>query len=125
MRGNSAVDTAQSAVGFRTRTILDGQTLAPGNHLLAVSVHNSSPGSSDLGIGMSLVRDPEHVDDPAPFPDNSVVLSKGIDTLIAEMGQDGPDQAHGEKSAWEWDGSDGGGQNIGLIRFACRSRPST
>jgi hypothetical protein len=94
-------------------------TLAPGDHLLAVSVHQSGTTSSDLGFGMRLLSDvppppPDPCENPAP---GVLCLQEGVDTLLAEAGQMGPDTPHGDLGAWEWDQDDGGGQNHGLIKF--------
>ena len=54
----------------------------------------------------------------------TVVVNTGIDTTLAEAGLNGPDTPHGEEGSnpdgverWEWDGSDGGGVNHGLLWF--------
>ena len=54
---------------------------------------------------------------PPPPPVNAI--SEGIDTFLAEgdNAQKGPDGTHGDLREWEWDGSDGGGQNQGLLWF--------
>ncbi len=53
-----------------------------------------------------------------------LVLDRGIDTLLAAGGLNGPDGTHGEQGEnpdnverWEWDGSDGGGENHGMLWF--------
>jgi hypothetical protein len=91
--------------------VFAGQTLAPGDHLLAVEVHQSSTTSSDLGFSLRFMSDYE----PPEPPENAVVT--GIDTTLAESGQMGPDTPHGTVDEWEWDGDDGGGQNHGLLWF--------
>ena len=52
----------------------------------------------------------------------TTVISEGIDTTLA-TGLNGPDGTHGaagsnpEGEQWEWDGSDAGGENNGLLWF--------
>lgn len=52
----------------------------------------------------------------------AIVIDTGIDTILAQAGLNGPDTPHGEAGAnpdgveaWEWDGSDNGGVNQGLL----------
>jgi hypothetical protein len=96
---------------FVIREVLAGQTLDPGDHVLAVDVHQSDGTSSDLGFSLRFISDYEP---PVP-PENAITT--GIDTLLAESGQMGPDTPHGDLDSWEWDGEDGGGQNHGLLWF--------
>ena len=95
-----------SAVGnedaYATIPLVDN--LAAGNHLLAVSVHQSGTTSSDLGFGMSLVT--------VPPPDPNAIAS-GIDTIVREGA---PDTSYGTGGTWEWDADDGGA-NHGLLKF--------
>jgi hypothetical protein len=99
---------------FRTRRILTGQPLAPGDHLLAISVHQTTTISDDLGFEMQLVSQ-----DPG-----SVVIDRGIDTTLAQKGLGGPDRPHGAAGQnpdgverWEWDALDVDGENHGLLWF--------
>jgi hypothetical protein len=104
-----------SAVGaenrFTVSEVLAGETLAPGDHVLAVQVHQANTTSSDLGFSLRFMSDYE----PPEPPENAVVT--GIDTMLAEFGQRGADMPHGDLAVWEWDGDDGGGQNHGLLWF--------
>jgi hypothetical protein len=98
----------------------EGLTLEPGNHLLAVSVHQSDTGSSDLGMGLRLVT----FDPPDPLPPGSVVINQGVDTFVTQSARNGPDASYGSADAWEWDGDDPGGSdapnqfdNHALLKF--------
>jgi hypothetical protein len=97
---------------FVTRGILDGQQLAPGPHLLAVSVHMSDSDEDALGFETRLVSR-GHVE---PV-EGQVVIGGGVDTYITESAKSGPDGTYGGEIEFEWDGADGGGRNHGLIHF--------
>jgi hypothetical protein len=93
---------------------LDGQTLAAGNHVLAVSAHQLATTSPDLGFEMRLLSA------------NAITITTGVDTTLASSGLNGPGLPHGAAGdnpdgveRWEWDGADGvlGGENHGLLRF--------
>ena len=92
---------------------LENLTLDPGDHLLAASNHQVSTTSSDLGFGLRLLSDVA-----PPEPPDPNIITVGIDTTLASVGQRGPDTPHGDQGSWEWDGDDGGGSpNHGLIWF--------
>ncbi len=95
----------------RTVRLDPALALNPGEHLLAVSLHQADVNSSDLGMSLRLLAL-----DPPPPPDPNDVTT-GIDTVLAQSGLMGPDAAHGGAATWEWDASDGGGANHGLIWF--------
>lgn len=44
-------------------------------------------------------------------------ITKGIDTYVTSAAKIGPDGFYGEETAFEWDGSDGGGFNQALLYF--------
>ena len=54
-------------------------------------------------------------------PDNSIVFDAGVDTTLAQVGRNGPEQPHGtshpEGNVWEFDLENRGGQLQGLIWF--------
>jgi hypothetical protein len=87
-------------------TIIFPDDLPPGDHLLAVSVHQSSTTSSDLGFGLRLASGLE----PPPPP-------AGIDTYVTQSAKSGADGTYAFDLGWEWDGEDGGGENHGLLWF--------
>ena len=95
---------------FETVYIRD--ELPPGEHLLAVSVHQLSPSSSDLGLGMRVLSG---VEPPPRLDPNSILV--GVDTTLTESGRMGPDAPNGLDVTWEWDWDDQDGQNHGLLWF--------
>ena len=97
---------------FRVINLDSALVLDPGDHVLAVSAHQAGTTSSDLGLGIRLLAGLE----PPPPPDPNAVLT-GVDTLLAAAGQSGPDAAHGAAGEFEWDGSDGGGENHAMLWF--------
>jgi hypothetical protein len=107
-------DLPSTGESLVTRPILGGQRLAPGEHVLAVSVHPYATVSRALGFEMRLLS--AEVD--------QIVIDSGIDTTVAEAGLNGPDQPHGAAGQnpdgvqrWEWDQVDRGGKNQGLLWF--------
>jgi hypothetical protein len=107
-----AYSTAGGSEDFPRRPTIVLDELPPGNHLLAVSLHQSGQGSSDMGLGVIMLSDVE----PPPPPDPNAIL-KGIDTYITESAKSGADGSYGELEEFEWDNSDGGGANAGLLWF--------
>ena len=105
-------DRPGNADSFVTRPILVGQTLPPGDHVLAVSVHQYATVSSALGFEMQLLS----------RETDQIVIDTGIDVTLAEAGLNGPDRPHGAAGQnpdgverWEWDRVDAGGENQGLL----------
>jgi hypothetical protein len=97
---------------FRLERLDEALALNPGNHLLAVSLHQADVNSSDLGMGLRLLANV-----PPPPPPDPNAVSTGVDTYITSMAKSGPDGSYGGESVWEWDGADGGGVNQGLLWF--------
>jgi hypothetical protein len=59
-------------------TMISGLKLPPGNHLLAVEVHQQSPGSSDLSFNFELIG----LNEESSFIDRGPYLMKGSPTSI-------------------------------------------
>ncbi len=84
-----------------------GLTFVAGDHLLAVSVHQSDTASTDLGMGLRLVT----FETPPPLPPGSIVISAGVDTFVTQSARYGPAASYGLDDEWEWDGDAPGGSD--------------
>ena len=95
---------------FREIRLDPDLTLSAGEHSIAVSVHQLSSDSSDMGLGIQLLRD---VPPPDVIP-GSITITAGNDASIIEADADATDSTG---STWEWDGSDDDGVINGLAKF--------